>query len=159
MSKSPKTTTVATKKPTAFSFPEDCRRAFVGKHCGQQANEHRSQRRVKSGICLELKHIIAIMTRMNLFRTEFVGGPQDESVSMPKSENVREILERLWCIRKGKKSGIDFDWFPDGEFSFRLRNSSDRIFRFRDLEGRRLIGVEKTEHDADPGCGGLDLLG
>jgi hypothetical protein len=97
---------------------------------------------------------------MRGFRTEFVGGPQDESVSMPKRGVVCKILKELWAICLGKPLGDDCYWTPQGEFCFRGRcKSKDRIFRVRDFEGRGTANEERAEYDGGPGRGGLDLLG
>jgi hypothetical protein len=114
---------------------------------------------------------------MDRFLTEFVGDRRDKDVSMPKQKIVRDILEDLWTICSGEKSGDNFYWTPEGEFRFRSRRPrkpEDRIFRIRDFEGRSTVarkrtlngsgGIEiavpggRTDHHG-PGCGGIDLLG
>jgi hypothetical protein len=98
---------------------------------------------------------MVIVIFMRKFPMEAVGGRRAKILTMPSQTRVNEILEGLWMICLGETSEAGFDWGPDSEFRFRERTSEDRIFRVKDFEGRS----ERIEHDGNPGCGGIDLLG
>ena len=90
---------------------------------------------------------------MRKFPMEAVGARRSKSLTMPSQKRVNEILEGLWMICSGDTSEAGFNWSPDGEFRFRERRWEDRIFRVKDFEG------SGERPDADPGRGGVDLLG
>jgi hypothetical protein len=72
---------------------------------------------------------------------------------MPK--NVAEIRDALWQIFSAEADKPEKLSLPFGEFTFRPRNASDPVFRYRDFEGSR----RREGEGIGPGKGGLDLLG